>query len=66
MSGLIRGHKRKGVFSGSGVRRSSGGSWPHDRRPRLISDEFRPFLRCTGILEQILSVPLIDVPSLLS
>ena len=36
-------HKHKGIFSGNGVRRFTGGSRPPGRLPRLISDRFRPF-----------------------
>ncbi len=56
-------HKHKGIFSGNGVRRFTGGSRPQSPRPRLISDWFGPVLvRRPGMRGIFLYVPFRYVP----
>ncbi len=53
-------HKHKGIFSGNGVRRFTGGSRPQGHLPRLISDGFGPFF--ATIRGIFLYVPFLYVP----
>ncbi len=62
LSGPRKTHKHRGIFSGNGVRRFTGGCRPQDHLPRLICDGFGPVFRRSGIRGKFSYVSFLYVP----
>ncbi len=59
ISGHRKAHKHKGIFSGNGVQRFTGGSRPQGHLPRLISEGFGPVF---PTIRDPRNIPLCAIP----